>query len=171
VETETPPLDESANPARNAAEEFEIDRASLTANRRILYILLLKLIVLWVVAHGADVHEQCHTIRAVPRFINYTATRPQPPSQTSHPPSTSLLDVAFSSLTTGRLVSAASSSNEPKLVCRTVMSFLVVRATSFFAEDAVLRRLCRVVVGGGSRRWFEDVKTHTKRSLASIACL
>ena len=30
----TPPLDESGNPARNAAEEFKIYRASLTANRR-----------------------------------------------------------------------------------------------------------------------------------------
>jgi hypothetical protein len=32
------------------------------------------------------------------------------------------------------------------------MSFLVVRATSFFAEDAVLRRLCRVVGGGWKQK-------------------
>ena len=121
-----------------------------------------------MLAHSADVHEECNSLSAAPWFINYTATCPQPPSQTSHPSSNSLLDVAFSSLTTGRLVSAASSINEPKSVCRTVMSFLVGRATSFFAEDDVRGRLCRVGVETGSGAWFEKVKTHTKRSLASI---
>ena len=48
------------------------------------------------------------------------------------------------------------------------MSFLVGRETSFFAEDDVRGRLCRVGVETGSGAWFEKVKTHTKRSLASI---
>ena len=98
-----------------------------------------------------------------PRQTRPVCPRPLPP-QTSHPlHPTSLFDVTFSS-STGRLVSAASSSSAPKLVCRA--SLRAERTPSFLAEDIARGRLCnrwsRKGGGAGRRTWFQPGQGEAK---------